>query len=69
MAEVCVPLLIMHGTHDIVTDPNGSRQLYERASSADKTLHLYPGLYHEVFNELEREQVIGDLIDWIKKRC
>jgi acylglycerol lipase len=68
MEEVSVPLLIMHGTHDIVTDPNGSRHLYARAASTDKTLHLYPGLFHEIFNEPEREQVMGDLIDWIGKR-
>jgi acylglycerol lipase len=68
MEAVNVPLLIMHGTRDIVTDPNGSRQLYARASSTDKTLHLYPGLFHEIFNEPEREQVVGDLIEWIEKR-
>jgi alpha-beta hydrolase superfamily lysophospholipase len=65
---VRVPLLVMHGTRDIVTDPAGSRQLYARASSNDKTLHLYPGLFHEIFNEPEREQVVGDLIAWIEKR-
>lgn len=69
MEAVRVPLLVMHGTRDIVTDPAGSRQLYARASATDKTLHLYPGLFHEIFNEPEREQVIGDLIDWIEKRC
>jgi alpha-beta hydrolase superfamily lysophospholipase len=68
MEEIRLPLLIMHGTHDIVTDPTGSRELYARASSTDKTLHLYPGLYHEIFNEPERAQVIGDLITWIEKR-
>jgi acylglycerol lipase len=68
MKDVRGPLLIMHGASDIVTDPAGSRDLYTQASSADKTLHLYPGLFHEIFNEPEREQVVGDLIKWIKKR-
>lgn len=66
--EVRSPLLIMHGTGDLVTDPTGSRELYARAASTDKTLHLYPGLYHDLVNEPEREQVIGDLIAWIEKR-
>jgi alpha-beta hydrolase superfamily lysophospholipase len=68
MEAVDVPLLIMHGTRDIVTDPAGSRHLHARASSPDKTLHLYPGLFHEIFNEPEREQVVNDLIEWIEKR-
>ncbi len=67
MEEVRLPLLIMHGTRDFVTDPAGSRELYARASSTDKTLHLYPGLFHEIFNEPEREQVVEDLIGWIEK--
>jgi acylglycerol lipase len=68
MEEVRLPLLVMHGTGDVVTDPTGSRELYARAASTDKTLHLYPGLYHEIFSEPEREQVIGDLIAWIERR-
>lgn len=68
MEAVRVPLLIMHGARDFVTDPAGSRELYARAASTDKTLHLYPGLFHEIFNEPEREQVVGDLVEWIEKR-
>jgi alpha-beta hydrolase superfamily lysophospholipase len=65
---VRLPLLILHGTADLVTDPNGSRQLYAGAASADKTLRLYPGLYHEVLSEPEREQVLADLLAWLDAR-
>ena len=44
------PLLIMHGTCDLLADPEGSRQLYDRAESDDKDLRLYEGLYHEILN-------------------
>ena len=54
--RLALPLLILHGAGDFVTDPQGSRLLVARAGSADKTLRLYPGLYHEVFSEPEREQ-------------
>ena len=47
-----------------MTSPEGSRLLHERAGSADKTLKIYPGLYHEIFNEPEREQVFADVQDW-----
>ena len=36
--------------------------------SADVELKVYPGLYHEVFNEPERDQVLGDVVSWISKR-
>ena len=60
-----LPLLILHGTGDVVTDPRGSRLLVARAGSADKTLRLYSGLYHEIFSEPEREQVVADLAAWL----
>jgi acylglycerol lipase len=62
------PLLILHGTGDRVASPEASRELYERAGAADKTIRLYAGLYHEVLNEPEKEQVLADLIEWIERR-
>jgi alpha-beta hydrolase superfamily lysophospholipase len=68
MEAVRLPLLILHGTGDFITDPNGSRQLYRRANSSDKTLRLYPALYHEVFSEPERDQALADLLGWLDAR-
>ena len=36
----------------------------------DKTLHVYEGLYHEIYNELEpdRKKVLDDLENWINAR-
>ena len=61
-----LPLLIMHGDADLLTSPAGSQTLHDRAGSADKTLKLYPGLYHEIFNEPERDQVLGDMSAWLE---
>jgi alpha-beta hydrolase superfamily lysophospholipase len=60
-----LPLLVLHGTGDIVTDHQGSRLLVARAASADKTLRLYDGFYHEVLSEPERDQVMADLLAWL----
>ncbi len=65
MSDLKLPLLILHGSADRLAPPQGSRLLYERASSADKTLKIYEGLYHEVFNEPERMQVMGDVEQWL----
>ena len=63
-----LPVLIMHGTIDRFTNIEGSKLLYEKAISKDKTLKLYQGLYHEIMNEPEKEEVIGDIIQWILER-
>jgi alpha-beta hydrolase superfamily lysophospholipase len=65
LSKLVQPVLLMHGTADRLTDPEGGRQAYERAASTDKTLKLYPGLYHEIFNEPEHKQVVDDLIGWL----
>jgi acylglycerol lipase len=63
-----LPLLVMHGTGDEVTDPEGSRLLFEAAASQDKTLKLYEGFYHELLNEQGREEVLDCLVSWIRAR-
>lgn len=68
MEAITLPLLILHGTSDELTDPDGSRELYRRAGSVDKTLRLYDGLYHEVLNEPEKERVLADILDWLEAR-
>lgn len=67
--RLTLPLLVMHGGADGLTDPAGSRALVDRVASTDCTLRLYPGLYHEILNEPEREQVLADLDDWLAARC
>ncbi len=62
------PLLLLHGEADQMTAPAGSQLLYAAASSEDKSLKLYPGLYHEIFNEPEREEVLGDLLAWCDRQ-
>jgi alpha-beta hydrolase superfamily lysophospholipase len=63
-----LPLLIIHGTKDTVTKPEGSKEFYERASSADKTLKLYDGYFHDPLNDIGKEVVMNDIKAWIAKR-
>jgi acylglycerol lipase len=67
--EVRAPLLILHGTADGVATVEASRALHKQAESSDKQLLLYEGLYHEVLNEPEREQVLSEMIRWIEARA
>jgi acylglycerol lipase len=67
-AEISLPFLVMHGTGDHLTNPRGSETFFERAGSGDKTIKLYDGLYHEILNEPEREQVLEDIVRWMDAR-
>ncbi len=63
-----LPLYLFHGTADKITDPDGSRFVYEHAPSNDKTLNVYEGFYHETMNEPERDRVLDDLVAWLDAR-
>jgi alpha-beta hydrolase superfamily lysophospholipase len=67
MPKIKLPVLIMHGFADQLADPRGSKLLYERVGSKDKTLKLYDNCYHEICNEPEREQVFVDMGAWLTK--
>lgn len=60
------PLLIQHGTGDLLYDVDGAREFYEDVLWADKTLKIYAGAYHALYNDLDRAQVISDLVDWME---
>lgn len=66
--QLTVPLLVFHGTADGLTTVDGSRELYRRAGSTDKTLKLYEGFYHETMNEPENDKVLADIVDWLDAR-
>lgn len=68
MPQIKLPILIMHGGADRLSDPEGSRMLYERVGSKDKTLKLYEGFYHEILNEPGHGQVLGDIESWLAGR-
>lgn len=61
---ITLPLLLQHGEADRLTAPEGSRYLFDHVASRDKRLEIYPGLFHEIYNEPERDAVLDDLIGW-----
>jgi acylglycerol lipase len=63
-----VPVLGLHGTKDLATNPRGTRALCETATSDDATFISYEGFYHDLLHEPDREQVLGDIESWIIRR-
>jgi alpha-beta hydrolase superfamily lysophospholipase len=58
----------MHGTDDRLASVDATRRMFERISSPDKELVIYPGFYHELFNEPEKQDVFERVTDWMDKR-
>jgi acylglycerol lipase len=65
VARLRLPLLALQGTVDRLVDPGAARWVDAHVSSPDHTLHIYEGLYHEVFNEPERDAVLDDVAGWL----
>ncbi|MBA0569048.1 hypothetical protein Golob_006508 [Gossypium lobatum] len=69
--EVSLPFIILQGEDDKVTDKTVSQQLYDAASISDKTLKLYPGMWHGLlYGETPEntEIVFSDITDWLNQR-
>jgi alpha-beta hydrolase superfamily lysophospholipase len=63
-----VPTLMLHGGADPICLPEGARQFAAQTSPGLVEYHEYPGLYHEIHNESEREQVFRDIEVWLQAR-
>ena len=69
MEDLKHPVLILHGESDVVTSPAMSQELYNRCSSIDKTLKIYPTCWHNLLvGEPEEisKNIFQDVIDWIE---
>ncbi len=66
--KITLPILIMHGSADVMTAPEGSKLLHQSVNSSDKALKLYEGLFHEIFNEPEAQDIYAEITDWMTKR-
>lgn len=65
---ITLPILIMAGNASPLGDGPRSEALYGTVRSEDKTLRLYDGLMHEIFNEPEHPQVMAEMAAWIEAR-
>lgn len=65
VSTITLPFIVVQGSEDKLVDPGGTRMLYDQAASKDKTIKIYEGMYHEVFNEPDRARVLNDVEAWL----
>ena len=62
------PVILLHGANDGLVSPKDSLLFFDEISSSDKSLRIYAGLMHEIFNEFAKDRVIRDAIEWMDDR-
>ncbi|RGY98062.1 alpha/beta hydrolase [Clostridium sp. AM58-1XD] len=66
--EFSYPVLMLHGEKDGLVSVQDTYDFFAAAASKDKQMKIYGNLFHEIFNEYCRDEVIGDVIAWISRR-
>lgn len=66
--QYTTPVLILHGSNDKIVPYQYSERLFGLIPHEDKKIIIYQDNYHEIFNDLEKERVYQDVIDWLKER-
>ena len=61
-----IPVLLMHGGADKITSSAATKEFFGRVAG-EVTHHEWPGLYHEIHNEREQEQVFEFTLEWMRK--
>jgi alpha-beta hydrolase superfamily lysophospholipase len=65
-ADFQLPLLLQQGDGDRITNVGDATTFFERWGHSDKKRVVYPGLFHEIYNEPEKEQVFAELGQWLQ---
>lgn len=63
------PVLFLQAGDDLLVDAEVTRAIYELVPHGQKAFKLYPGKYHEIFNDPGREAVFGDIMAWIEQKA
>jgi len=66
-AELTLPILVMHGSADALASPRALSDVVAGVASQDVTAKLWPGLYHEIFNEPRQADVLDFLVHWLNE--
>lgn len=62
-----LPTLLLWGSGDRIVSPEGARAFAATSPASVVTAHEYPGLYHEILNEVERDAVLARLEGWLAR--
>lgn len=64
--RITTPLAVFQAGDDRVTDAEAAEDFVRKLRASPKYFKKYPGLFHEILNEIERERVMGDMLQWLE---
>ena len=65
--KIHIPIFLIHGSGDGITSHAATEEFYEKLKSNDRSIRLFDGLYHELFQETSRSEVIKTVLEWLKE--
>lgn len=68
LADLTLPIQVMQGSGDLLIPVDALRKVVAGVSSTDLTARVWPGLFHEIYNEQTKGAVVADLVAWISAR-
>jgi acylglycerol lipase len=68
LASITNPIYVVHGSNDLIVPIAGSHEIHTGCSSEDRTLKIYEGGYHELWNDLVKKEFAQGISEWILKR-
>jgi acylglycerol lipase len=63
--RIKIPTILLWGTADRLCPPRGAEAVAAKIGASDFTKRTYEGLFHEIMNEPERDQVLDEIVDWL----
>jgi alpha-beta hydrolase superfamily lysophospholipase len=66
--KITLPVILQQSEEDLILIPEKNKEFFENIASEDKTFKMYPGLYHEPFEDPGGEEFIADMFAWLDAR-
>ncbi|TFG27624.1 alpha/beta hydrolase [Candidatus Thorarchaeota archaeon] len=66
--RIKLPIFIPQAGDDQIVVPEKNKEFFDRIGSEDKTWKLYPGLWHQPFEDEDGGEFIADIVAWIEER-
>lgn len=64
-AHIQIPTLLLQAGEDRVVSKETSLRFFDELKTKDKEIEVCPGLYHEILNEVGREQIFSKISRWL----
>lgn len=66
-SDLQIPLLLLHGSADLITLPQSSRAFCEKVTFLEKECYEYPGSYHDLHADINYQEVLTDIGNWLER--